>query len=254
VSDNNILLLESRRLLRVSGEDSKDFLQNVITNDMNRLGTGQLLYACLLTPQGRFLHDFFIFERDGAYMLDVAAARAEDLLRRLNIFKLRAKVVFGEPQGTYVYAVPGGGKGVADPRRGDLGARLYDAKISAGPEALYDDFCIAKTVPAGATIHPEQDTMADVSLDLLNAVAWDKGCFIGQEVAARMHHRGLAKRRLFTVTGKNLQPGPVRYGEIEAGDIRQASSTGDLALAVLKVTEAEKELADDRGGRVALAK
>lgn len=219
-------------MIRVAGPDAQKFLQDIITNDMQRVGDG-LLYACLLTPQGQYLHDFFIFKDGDSFVVDTEAARTDDLLRRMNIFKLRAKVEFSDTD-LKVYS----GQGKADPRLPVLGQRHYTAgTLNAATVAVYHDFCIAQGVPCGSlAIRVEKETMSDVNLDLLNAVAWDKGCFIGQEVAARMYNKSIAKRRLFVVTGDGFVFGAkVMQGEIEAGEIRQTASDAKSALAVIKV-------------------
>ncbi|MBI1214666.1 MAG: folate-binding protein [Alphaproteobacteria bacterium] len=242
-----IAALDDRRLLRVTGEDAFDFLQNIITNDMNRLAPGGLLYACLLSPQGQWLHDFFIFTApEGGYLLDVEKEGHDDLLRRLTIFKLRAKVTISAEDAMHAYAAigevtrPADMAAYPDPRLPELGRRLYGklAQDDVTPAATqaYDDYCISLGVPcAGKAIERGRDVMADANLDLLNAVAWDKGCFIGQEVAARMHHRNLAKKRLVLLEGENLETGAVlRAGEAEAGRIRHVSGDRRHALALFK--------------------
>ena len=252
-------LLSDRRIIQVSGADAESFLQNIVTNDILGVAAAQIRYACLLTPQGAYLHDFFILpDGAGGYHLDCEAARSDDLLRRFAIFKLRSRVTFADAAGLRVYATTQAGRGFADPRRAGMGFRLYTAEqIPAEPVTLYYDFCIERGVPCGSlTIRPEKETMADVSLDLLNAVAWDKGCFVGQEVAARMHNRGLTKRRLFVVEGAQLQPGVLRQKDNDVGEIRQVNSTGDKALAVVKlaaVSQKDAELVTAQGAKVRLA-
>ncbi|MEZ0223191.1 MAG: folate-binding protein YgfZ [Alphaproteobacteria bacterium] len=250
--------LSDRRLIRVTGEDATSFLQNVITNDMAAVAGSNMVYACLLTPQGQYLHDFFILSDGGpGYVLDVESARSDDLLRRFAIFKLRSRVSFNDAD-MRVYASTLPGKGYVDPRRDGLGYRIYTAEMLPS-EAVqrYYDFCIERGVPCGSlTMKPEKETMADVNLDLLNAVAWDKGCFIGQEVAARMHHRGLSKRRLFVVTGRDLQPGSLRRDGNDVGEIRQVNAAGNTALAVIKlaaVSDKSVELATEQGTPVRLS-
>jgi folate-binding protein YgfZ len=235
--------LTDRRLVRVTGEDANTFLQNIVTNDLRSVSAGQIVFACLLTPQGAWLHDFFILADEGGYILDCEASRADDLLRRFTVFKLRSRVSFSDVAETQVYATTKGGRGYPDPRREGLGYRIYTKdKLPAEPLGRYYDFCIEQGVPCGSlTIKPEKETMADVSLDLLNAVAWDKGCFVGQEVAARMHNRGLTKRRLFVVLGDKLKPGVLKQGDIDVGEIRQVNSTGDKALAVIKLAAASQK-------------
>lgn len=227
-------------MIRVTGPDAEKFLQDIITNDMRRLTEGGLLYACLLTPQGQFLHDFFIFKDGDSYVVDTEAARTDDLLRRMNIFKLRAKVEFADTD-LKVYS----GKGKADPRLPTIGQRHYTAEtLNAAPVAVYHDFCIAQGVPCGSiAIRIEKETMSDVNLDLLNAVAWDKGCFIGQEVAARMYNKSIAKRRLFILTGTQLKFGDkLMAGDIEAGEVRHCGHDATTAVAVIKVPSATAKL------------
>lgn len=231
---NNPIHLSDRCLVRVAGDDARDFLQNVITNDMKNSGAGKLVYSCLLMPQGFFLHDFFIGQDDAGYFLDCETARVDDLLRRFAVFKLRAKVTFARMDGN-VYAA---GDGIADPRLATLPPRLYRPEtIVAEPVAIYHDICIRQTVPCGSLAMTERDTMADVNLDHLNAVAWDKGCFIGQEVAARMYNLSKAKRRIVTVTAETpIASGAKVFADgKDMGEVRQISSNGLSALAQLKV-------------------
>ena len=231
---NNPIHLSDRCLVRVAGDDARDFLQNVITNDMKHAGAGKLVYSCLLMPQGFVLHDFFIGQDDTGYFLDCETARVDDLLRRFAIFKLRAKVNFSRMDGN-VYA---GSDGIADPRLATLPSRLYRQEtIAAGAVAVYHDICIQQTIPCGSLAITERDTMADVNLDLLNAVAWDKGCFIGQEVAARMYNLSKAKRRIVTVTSETpMAAGTKVFADSkDMGELRQLSSDGLSGLAQLKV-------------------
>ncbi len=230
---NNKIHLSDRCLVRVASDDARDFLQNVITNDMKHAGQGTLVYSCLLMPQGFVLHEFFIGQDDAGYFLDCETARVDDLLRRFAVFKLRAKVTFARMGGN-VYASTGG---IADPRLAALPPRLYSQEtFAAEPVAAYHDICIRETIPCGSLAITERDTMADVNLDHLNAVAWDKGCFIGQEVAARMYNLSKAKRRLATVTSEQpFTVGKVLSDGKEMGEIRQLSSDGRSAIAQLKV-------------------
>lgn len=231
---NNSIHLSDRCLVRVAGDDARDFLQNVITNDMKHAGAGKLVYSCLLMPQGFVLHEFFIGQDDAGYFLDCETARVDDLLRRFAVFKLRAKVSFARMAGN-VYASD---DGIADPRLATLPQRLYSPEtIEAEPVAAYHDICIRQTIPCGSLAITERDTMADVNLDLLNAVAWDKGCFIGQEVAARMYNLSKAKRRIVTITSATpIAAGAKVFADgKDMGEVRQVSSDGLSALAQLKV-------------------
>ena len=119
--------LPGRGLIHIEGEDRKSFLQGLITNDMDDLTPGRLLYACLLTPQGKFLHDFFVHEGDGFILLECeGGARAQDLYKRLNAHRLRAKVTLSVEESVPVYAVFGGDDGLPDPRHADIGRRSFE--------------------------------------------------------------------------------------------------------------------------------
>lgn len=242
--ENKMFSLDDRRILHVTGADAFDFLQNVITNDMAQVMENGIIYACLLTPQGQWLHDFFI-RSDGqdGFICDVERDGFDDLMRRLTMFKLRAKVVLKADDSLHAYAAlhdnSQHGVHYQDPRIPALGYRLYaqDKIENALPVFAYDDMCISLGVPcAGKTIARGRDVMADVNLDVLNAASWTKGCFIGQEVAARMHHRNLMKRRLAHVAGEKLEIGALLdNGQAEIGQIRHVSSDGKSGLAVAKL-------------------
>ena len=221
--------LKSRSILHVQGEDAQSFLQNIFTNDMNKVADGVLQYTLLLTPQGMVLHDVFVFRYADGFTIDVQSTRQEDLLRRLNMFKLRAKVTISVTD-LMVYAQSN--SGMQDPRYQQLGTRLYSNEIiPALDEVAYDDFCLSLGVPNGEqNIRYGKDFSHDVNLDKLNAFSWNKGCFIGQEVAARVENRGLVKRRLVITSPEKLQ---------EGDDVRGTDSLGKTTIAVMRLDAIE---------------
>lgn len=221
--------LKSRSILYVHGEDAQSFLQNIFTNDVTKIIESELQYTLLLTPQGMVLHDVFVFRHADGFAIDVQTTRQEDLLRRLNMFKLRAKVTIAATD-LNVYAQNAGG--MKDPRFQQLGARVYTTdKIAALDEITYDDFCLSLGVPNGEqNIRYGKDFSHDVNLDKLNAFSWNKGCFIGQEVAARVENRGLVKRRLVITTPAKLQ---------EGDDVRGTDSTQKNVIAVMRLDAIE---------------
>lgn len=234
--------LEGRCLLRIGGEEAAVFLQNIVTQDVAALAPGRLVYACLLSAPGRFLHDLFIFAGVDCFYLDCDAARKEDLVRRLKIFRLRAKVTIDDELALAVYAGDAqveGGYSFRDPRLEALGWRSYlPPQANAVSSSAYRDRRIHLGVPEGTPdMKPDIDTVADANLEYLHAVSWDKGCFIGQEVTARMYHRGLAKRRLLIVEGAGLIPGAalVQEGQV-VGEIRAVNAAGTEGLALLKLS------------------
>jgi hypothetical protein len=201
-----------------------------------------MIYSCLLTAQGNFLHDFFILPYQDGYLLDCDKNGVRDLVRRLEMYRLRSRAVISEYSECRTYALQGGRReegAFADPRLPELGSRLYMREMadSALPLTGYDDFCISLGAPPTRAMRAGKDYLSDINLDLLGAVSWNKGCFVGQELTARMHHRGLAKRRLLIVTGEGFEPGDriVRADDADMGDVRVVDSAGKRGLAVLKL-------------------
>jgi folate-binding protein YgfZ len=231
--------LDDRRIIRFTGADAGAFLNNMMTNDLASVDADNIVYSCFLSPQGQFLHDFFVLSDGADYLVDIDAARADDFLKRLGIFKLRAKVDMTFDEKVQVYA---GAGGRADPRHAALGGRSYLREPrDAVPRDMYDDYCIHLGIPLTTTVRPEREVLADVNIDLLHAVAWDKGCYIGQEVTARMRYKALSKRRLFIVQGRDIETGKISQDGVEAGDIRSVNSLGTEALAVVKLAAADKK-------------
>jgi folate-binding protein YgfZ len=229
--------LPERGLIKLFGEDAEAFLQTLVTQDMAKLEPEKLVYACLLTPQGRFLHDFFIFKEHGVFFLECETQRREDLIRRLKIFKLRSKVMIEDCSAAFAVYAGTSGKFI-DPRHEELGFRSYLPPAGvATPAIVYKDLRIHLGVPEGSIdIKPETDTLADANLDYLNAVSWTKGCFVGQEVAARMENRGLVKKRMVIVSGSRLTAGDALTQNGHAvGDIRSVSQDRTEGLALLKL-------------------
>src|SRR5215469_10716932 len=278
MADRSYLVLEDRGVLTVTGEDRQSFLQGLVSNDVTKVATQRAIYAGLLTAQGRFLHDFFIAECRGAFALDAEAARLDDLRRRLSLYRLRSKVtlsaagdlavvaLFGERALSSLGLVdePGRaqplGDGVVfvDPRLARLGARAILPRaavrqiaalgFTAATAADYDAMRLALGVPDGSRDLPiEQALLLENGFDELHGVDWQKGCYVGQEVTARMKYRALVRKRLTTVRieGDTPPPGtPVLLDGEEAGEMRTA--LGRQGLALLKLEMVERA---DREGR-----
>ncbi len=270
MADAFILWPSDRGLIRIEGADARPFLQGIVSNDVNKVSPARAVYAALLTPQGKYLHDFFIAELDGALVLDCEAARRDDLLRRLSRFKLRSKVSLAPgPEGHAVALIYGrdalaalglaaergvakafaGGIAYVDPRLVEAGARamlppaareaLAGAGIGEGASAGYEKLRLALGLPDGSRdLEIEKSTLLESGFDELAGVDWDKGCYMGQELTARTHYRGLIKKRLVPVRieGPAPSPGtPIRAGEAEVGVMRSASNGAGLALLKIEV-------------------
>jgi folate-binding protein YgfZ len=246
-------LLPDRGVVRVAGPDAEKFLNGSITADLRALDTQAAVHSALLTPQGKMLFEFFVVKApEGGFLLETGRDSADALVRRLRMFVLRAKVEAGNVSGAYEVAAAwggeppaGGGRVVyADPRLPAMGARLLapappgHAKGNAGwvDEAAYHAHRIALGVPEGGRDYAFGDTFPhEADLDLLNGVSFAKGCFIGQEVVARMKHKGVARKRVVPVEGDApLTSGaPVLAGEAEIGRIGSVAGKHGLALVRL---------------------
>ena len=226
--------LPDRGLIHIEGEDRKSFLQGLVSNDMDKLAPDKIIYACLLTPQGKFLHDFFVHEGDGFLLLDCeGGARAQDLYDRLNKFRLRAKVKISVEDAHPVYAVFGANDGLPDPRHEKLGRRSFQKPdIEEKDFAEWDRLRISLTIPDGSRdMELERATLLESRIDKLNGIDWQKGCYMGQELTARMHYRGLAKKHIFTVKIEGDAPTP--FSDLPNGGT-MLSRCGDIGLAHLK--------------------
>ena len=189
--------LPNRGLIHVEGPERHEFLQNLVTNDISTIASGKATYACLLTPQGKFLHDFFMSEGDDFILLECEGGeRAQDLYKRLNTYRLRADVQISVEEHVPVYAVFGQEIGMPDPRHPDMGYRSFEKPdLPEKPFETWDEHRIRLCIPDGSRdLIPEQSTMDEGRMDTLNAVDYDKGCYIGQELTARMHYRGLGQK------------------------------------------------------------
>ena len=269
--------LPQRGLLTVAGEDRRDFLQGLISNDINKVDGTRAIYSGFLTAQGRYLHDFFVAEIGDTYYLDCERERLDDLRRRLSLYKLRAKVTLapaGDAMAVVALFGPGtvpalrleeepgsarplaGGVAYVDPRLVGLGARaivprekvpeLAALGFQPAPFEAYDALRLSLGVPDGSRDLPiEKALLLENGFDELNGVDWKKGCYVGQELTARMKYRALTRKRLTPVRieGPAPQPGTaVMLDGQEAGEMRSTHGTLGLALLRLEMIEqAEKE-------------
>lgn len=227
--------LPARGLIQIEGEDRKAFLNALITNDIADITPGTLVYACLLTPQGKFHHDFFVNDAGDVLLLDCEGGpRAQDLYERLLKYRLRSKVKISVEESHPVYAVFGESFGLSDPRHPHMGCRSFEKPAcEESPFADWDRLRISLTIPDGSRdLKTELSTLDEGHIDALHGVNWDKGCYIGQELTARMKYRGLGKKHLQTVTFQN-GAAPAPFSELpNGGEMR--SSCGDIGLALLK--------------------
>ncbi len=240
--------LENRAVLAVDGPDAVAFLQGLITHDVGLVAPGRAVFAGLLSPQGKALFDFHLHAGDdGAILIDVAAEKAEALLKRLNMYKLRKAVTLARRDDLAVLAswsadILGGAP--ADARTAALGARWIGPAGSApaGAEA-YDAHRLGVGVPDSLDIGSDELLWLETGADLLDGVSFTKGCYVGQENTARMHHRDKVRRRLVPVTLAG-DPGDAVEVKDAAGRAcgKLRSRLGEQAIVHLRLEEAGKPL------------
>lgn len=255
------LIARDRALISLSGEDRQAFLQGLVSNDIAKVTPTQAIYAAFLTAQGKYLHDIFIAADGERLLIECEAARRPDLLRRLSLYKLRSKVALAEENDLSVGLWFGGGAlgelhlsakageaqadrgGIifVDPRLAALGARGYLPAAAlpseTGSREDYDHLRMSLGVPDGSRDLPvEKAILLENGFDELNAIDWDKGCYMGQELTARTRYRGLVRKRLMPVAIEGPAPefgAPLLLGDKEAGEMRSAS--GDIGLALVRL-------------------
>lgn len=249
-------LLPGRGVVEVTGEDRVTFLQGLVSNDVTKAAPGAAVWAALLTPQGKWLADFFVLADSERLLLDCERAAAPALVLRLSRFRLRAKVALRDASAAFAVhaswggaAPPAGAIAAPDPRLPEAGWRaLAPAPLPTdADEAAYDLHRLSLGLPDGARdMEPEKSVLLEGGFDELGGVSWTKGCYMGQELTARTKYRGLLKRRLFSVTveGPLPPPGtPVTQDGAEVGEMR--SGRDHLGLALLRIEAVE------RGGAMA---
>ena len=244
---------DSRRVIRVAGNEASDFLQSILTANVETLAAGMTGPGALLTPQGRILADMMIYRAVDGFLLDCDATRAEDLFTRLRRYKLRRPITL-EMMPYQVWLgwngaeIPPGG--ATDPRHPALGWRWMGMAgtlpESAAQRVSADEWHavrIAAGVPQGPVdLQPERALMLEAGLDRLGAVDFEKGCYVGQEVTARTHYRGLVKRRIVPLAvggGRPASGDPVSEGERDLGTVLSVAATGEgaLCLAAMKLSD-----------------
>ncbi|MBI1415942.1 MAG: folate-binding protein [Limimaricola sp.] len=229
--------MSNRTVLAVTGADREDFLQGLVSNDVTR-ARGGIVYAALLTPQGKYLADFFLIGQPERILIDVATPLAAGLAQRLGMYKLRADVQIA-PTGLIVSRGigPAPDGALPDPRDPALGWRAYgEADVSDATD--WDALRVAHLIPeSGVELTPETYIL-EAGFERLHGVDFRKGCYVGQEVTARMKHKTELKKGLVRVqiTGA-AEPGTeIVAGEKPAGTL--FTRAGDAAIAYLRFDRA----------------
>ena len=226
--------MSSRRILQFTGGDAETFLQGLITNDIRRLSDG-LVYAALLTPQGKYIADFFLLRHGDAIVMDIADDLADAVAKRLGMYRLRADVQIAEsPLNVQRGTGPAPEGALPDPRHPALGWRAYteapESDDGSDWTAIRVEHCIPET---GIELTPDSYIL-EAGFERLNGVDFRKGCYVGQEVTARMKHKTELRKGLARVA---LEGAAAPGTEILAGDKPAGtllSSAGDKGIAYLR--------------------
>ena len=233
-----IALLPDRAVVAVSGPDALPFLQGILTCNVETLPEGEARLGALLTPQGKIQFDFLVSRAEDGFRLDVAAERVPDLVKRLGLYRLRAKVTVAADPTLGVAAAWEGAEAAADTvrvrdgRLPALGERLYFSEGAFSADATEDAYHahrIGFGVPEGGRDFALSDAFPHEALmDQLGGVDFKKGCYVGQEVVSRMQHRGTARTRMLAARYAGEAPPPGT--EITAGG-KALGTTGSAAGA-----------------------
>ena len=261
MSTTVVALLADRGIVSLSGGDAPDFLDNLATNDLSGQRVGEARFAGLLTPQGKILFEFLALRTVEGWLLDTRADRVADFVKRLTMYRLRAKVTLADVSADHGVAAAWGPKPptiadgwcFADPRHDDLGWRLVMPRANverlagyAVPESLYHERRVELDVAEGGLDYVLGDTFPhEANYDRLRGVSFTKGCFVGQEVVARMQNKTVVRKRVTRVTGTEplVTGAEIRAGAAVIGTV--GSVAGPHGLALLRIDRAAE--AADKG-------
>lgn len=264
--------LLKRALILVSGPDRFSFLQGLITQDIEKLNPFKSLYSLLLTPQGRFLYDFFLVSANlsnSSFFIECDALAAPDLLKRLSLYKLRSQVTLQPLENAHVFAywplensspntlfLSEGLLSYPDPRLSNLGGRLIslfsaqegqdflvEKRFQEASFEAYQEYLLLQGVPNSS----QKDMIFEKSIPLecgmeeLQALSWTKGCYLGQELTARTKYQGLVRKRLIPgrLEGALCAPfnSTLLFDGKEAGSLRSSKNGYAMALVRLEFLE-----------------
>jgi folate-binding protein YgfZ len=213
----------SRAFLTISGDDRVHFLQGILTQDVTKLAGDKIQFAALLSAQGKILHDMFLIDQGDTILLDTAAMYKDLLLKRLAMYKLRAKVAIADasPQWQVGYSTT---DGLPDPRHPGLPKRLYGSSAQNLPATFTPEAYHAIRLQLGipdSTIDFSPDTIVpmDAGYDLLHGISFTKGCYVGQEITARMHYKNIARRGFYLL---NDASGATRLSLLKFEDMEKS--------------------------------
>ena len=230
-------VLPHRALIRLHGENVLAFLHNILTADVENLPSGGSAYGALLSPQGKIQHDVFVINRGDAVLIDCMRSQRDDLLRKLMMYRLRAKIVIEADDSLAVTVDPSADAFAADPRLAALGGRGVASGPAEAGRSDYELLRLSLGIADGEQeIGVNEHFPHEANFDLLKGVSFSKGCYVGQEVVSRMQHRGTARSRMLPVSCDGLPPAKgtaITSGDIQIGTM--LSSHGNRGLALIRL-------------------
>lgn len=230
--ENSIFNVKNNTLIIIDGNDKYKFIQGIISNDIEILKKKKSIYSSILTPQGRFVHDFFITTWNDYFFLECSKNDSEEILKKLNLYKLRSDVQFKVETSFKIYLANYSilEKSTSsfktkilffqDPRFKSELTRIY-VKEKDSPEFIknltllnekeFNDFRLKKSIPDfNVDALKNKSLLLEMRFDQLNGISWEKGCYMGQEITARMKYRGLLKKKLYALK--------IKSGDVLEGD------------------------------------
>ena len=229
----------TRTILEITGTDRTSFLQGLVSNDVSKPG---LIYAAILTPQGKYLADFFLLDEGDCFLLDVASVLADDLIKRLSMYRLRADVQIvstGRSVGRGTGAMPQGAH--PDPRHEALGWRDYTGNASEAVD--WDRLRVTHCIPeTGVELIPNDTFILEAGFERLHGVDFRKGCYVGQEVTARMKHKTDLRKGLASVEIDGHAPVGTQITANGKAAGTLFTQSGDGAIAYLRFDRAKGDM------------
>ncbi len=260
---NFVFSLNDRSIITLEGVDSVAFLQGLVTNDIKE-NDKKLTYCLMQSPKGRFLYEFFVFFAQNRLFLDVFADRADEIIKKLNFYKLKKQVKITKIEDISVYfspKIPEFSNNLlffADPRVENFGFRIYSSlqnneNLNILNQEHYELQRILNKIPESEKdLFYDKSIAAEFDMDNLNAISYEKGCYMGQELTARTHYLGEVRKKIFLVEifdfTKISKGDKVLLGDNEIGIALSSATDKDKQLALIIVKTSEKNFIDKHQG------
>ena len=247
------------RFFKIFGIDSESFIQNLITNDITKCSKDKIIYSCLLTPQGKFIADFFIFKQNNIYFFETNKKFYNNLLQKLKIYKLRSRINIEEVN-LFSYSIFNFDYNFnyliqqSDPRNNNLGNKLIlkneielsNKNIKIIEETKYHEILILNNTPySSIDLDENKSLLLENNFENLNAIDWEKGCYVGQEITARMKYRALLKKKLYPLKIKkgeaSIDMELISDGK-KIGEIKSIANSYILAILNIEFVDELKKI------------